>query len=334
MSQFMLFDTIQDPAMLTGRKVLSKFSKIEQGKFHNDFSRILLSLDCWQSPRCHLVWKLKRSGGRVFFHLAVKKGDKFLLTPSTVDIVPDEERREKRAEYRAKSGRQWTPGSLTEQVFHEGLMPTVREAAARGNCNNDRGRGNLEDYIASVFHKGLLPTPETSQGGPQKDVKISEDGSYYRINSKGVRYGVRMQDIVASGLLPTPDCSDRRSDNSSQWGLSNYANNNMLPTPTTTDSQDQRPLRQMTIDSMEKGNKKGANLHHIVTNEKLSEMYGMLPTPTADDNPAKNTGKRNQDGLQKRAYLETGKTAQLNPMFVAEMMGFPVEWTINPFIKK
>jgi hypothetical protein len=60
-------------------------------------------------------------------------------------------------------------------------------------------------------------------------------------------------------------------------------------------------------------------------------MHGLLPTPTADDNPAKNTGKRNQDGLQKRAYQTTGKTSQLNPLFVAEMMGFPTDWTVLPF---
>jgi hypothetical protein len=59
---------------------------------------------------------------------------------------------------------------------------------------------------------------------------------------------------------------------------------------------------------------------------------GMLPTPTADDNPAKNTGKRNQNGLQKMAYQETGKTSQLNPQFVLEMMGFPPDWTTLPFL--
>jgi ABC-type Fe3+-citrate transport system substrate-binding protein len=60
-------------------------------------------------------------------------------------------------------------------------------------------------------------------------------------------------------------------------------------------------------------------------------QQNLLPTPTADDNPQKNTGKRNQDGLQKRAYQTTGKTSQLNPRFVAEMMGFPTDWTILPF---
>ena len=58
----------------------------------------------------------------------------------------------------------------------------------------------------------------------------------------------------------------------------------------------------------------------------------MLPTPTADDNPAKNTGKRNQDGLQKRAYQMTGKTSQLSVQFVQEMMGFPPDWLVLPFL--
>jgi len=61
-------------------------------------------------------------------------------------------------------------------------------------------------------------------------------------------------------------------------------------------------------------------------------MNGLLPTPTADDNPAKNTGKRKQDSLQKRSFQITGETSQLNPLFVAEMMGFPVDWTVLPFL--
>src|SRR5690625_110949 len=92
---------------------------------------------------------------------------------------------------------------------------------------------------------GLLPTPETSQGGAQKDVRVSENGSYYRENSKGVRFGVRVQDVVASGLLPTPDCSDRRSDKSSQRGLSNYARRGKRPTAATKDGKNSTtPQRQ------------------------------------------------------------------------------------------
>lgn len=117
---------------------------------------------------------------------------------------------------------------------------------------------------------GLLPTITNSMVTEQDFVQAK----YH--SSKRPKY--------KDSLLPTPDCSDRRSDNSHQWGLTNFAKN------------------------------------------------GLLPTPQADDNPAKNTGKRNQDSLQKRAYQETGQTSQLNPRFVAEMMGFPPDYLELPFL--
>lgn len=58
---------------------------------------------------------------------------------------------------------------------------------------------------------------------------------------------------------------------------------------------------------------------------------GMLPTPMASDSGEKLTGTEKQDSLTKRARLMTGITSQLNPRFVAEMMGFPVDWTLSPF---
>jgi hypothetical protein len=33
----------------------------------------------------------------------------------------------------------------------------------------------------------------------------------------------------------------------------------------------------------------------------------------------------------KRARQQTGKTSQLSPLFVEEMMGFPKGWTASPF---
>ena len=57
---------------------------------------------------------------------------------------------------------------------------------------------------------------------------------------------------------------------------------------------------------------------------------GMLPTPIAQEHD-KITGKENQDSLTKRARQITGKTSQLSPLFVEEMMGFPKNWTVLPF---
>lgn len=198
----------------------------------------------------------------------------------------------------------------------------------------------------------------------------------------------------------------------------------LLPSVTATDAQD-RPLREMTKKSMERGFKKGANLMHIAKNKELQEIYGMLPTPAAQEpgwkhrkpvdkdgnHPEhpnqrfydKETGRLMQKGLQNLANMEMlptpkttdansnhggarvgenggwyreeserganlsevakllptprvttnngmgvvtqndksrledrittahGKTSQLNPRFVAEMMGFPPNWTELPF---
>jgi hypothetical protein len=57
---------------------------------------------------------------------------------------------------------------------------------------------------------------------------------------------------------------------------------------------------------------------------------GMLPTPQAQEGD-KITGLENQDSMTKRVRQITGTTSQLNPRFVAEMMGFPVNWTELPF---
>jgi len=73
---------------------------------------------------------------------------------------------------------------------------------------------------------------------------------------------------------------------------------------------------------------------------------GMLPTPTATDNKGghaphamiRKDGKSRTDALRNMPSMvgehctqRDGKTSQLNPQFVAEMMGFPPNWTQLPF---
>jgi len=68
---------------------------------------------------------------------------------------------------------------------------------------------------------------------------------------------------------------------------------------------------------------------------------GMLPTPTAQEfrdsqlTPAQakklDKGGRVLRRLGTLGALEDGKSSQLNPRFVAEMMGFPPNWTELPF---
>ena len=66
-------------------------------------------------------------------------------------------------------------------------------------------------------------------------------------------------------------------------------------------------------------------------------VKNMLPTPTARDFKGARTkealeksGRSNKNNLPDH-YARTGKTSRLNPRFVAEMMGFPTDWTELPF---
>ena len=72
-------------------------------------------------------------------------------------------------------------------------------------------------------------------------------------------------------------------------------------------------------------------------------VNGMLPTPRANKANDINLNnlhlaQRNKGNLEEAVAkiiqntpLGNGKTSQLNPLFVAEMMGFPPDWTVLPF---
>lgn len=66
----------------------------------------------------------------------------------------------------------------------------------------------------------------------------------------------------------------------------------------------------------------------------------MLPTPIAEviktvgikpETIEKRIHSGRQEDLNTAIYRTTGKTGQLSPLFVQEMMGFPRTWLISPF---
>lgn len=68
-----------------------------------------------------------------------------------------------------------------------------------------------------------------------------------------------------------------------------------------------------------------------------TQVVGMLPTPTTRDykgarsQEALNKAGRNENNSLPDAFAQPGKTSQLSPLFVEEMMGFPKNWTASPF---
>lgn len=61
---------------------------------------------------------------------------------------------------------------------------------------------------------------------------------------------------------------------------------------------------------------------------------GLLPTPKAQEargNASRDRGKKNLTDEIAAQYRPASSSSQLSPRFVAEMMGFPANWTELPF---
>jgi hypothetical protein len=70
-------------------------------------------------------------------------------------------------------------------------------------------------------------------------------------------------------------------------------------------------------------------------------FQSMLPTPTASDRLGSGSrealikrgrGEKNDLGSWATMNSVDGKNSQLAPQFVMEMMGFPTDWTLLPFL--
>jgi hypothetical protein len=156
---------------------------------------------------------------------------------------------------------------------------------------------------------GLLPTITASFGerGGMLNPESNHDTekAYYQLNQKG--------------MLPTPK---------------------LLKTPSAMDAYSE---------NLSKKEQKFGNSGTLAQEVATGFIYerGMLPTPATRDYKGGNSMKHltreeiNKDGKIKDNHinqlpnyikLETGTTSQLNPLFVAEMMGFPISWLTSPFL--
>lgn len=123
-------------------------------------------------------------------------------------------------------------------------------------------------------------------------------------------------DEIGFGLLPTPTAS----------AIGENASNHQIH---VSKNGVAKPIRESGI----KGN---SNLYATV------QVRGMLLTPSASDGMRsgmtmqnlKNHNKKNAEKsnlAEQIAHQVGGGTSHLNPRFVAEMMGFPPNWTELPF---
>lgn len=196
-----------------------------------------------------------------------------------------------------------------------GLLPTPRavevvehpmKAAARTKDRTGTKLNNLSSGAAF----GLLHTPMASDAttgaiiGKNDQFVTTRNGTPRRINQNGQNGSVGLARMVR--LLPTPNAREadkysKKYNPNSQMGtaLTAMAVNGMLPTPAARDYQPS------------------------VSPQALKRKNGKMRTDALCNLPVMLGEHHSQNG---------GKTSQLNPLFVAEMMGFPPDWTVSPFL--
>nr|DAJ04693.1 MAG TPA: hypothetical protein [Caudoviricetes sp.] len=146
---------------------------------------------------------------------------------------------------------------------------------------------------------------------------------------------VRHTEEIGFGLLPTVQTQGLKVCN--KQGKTVFMPLDLLPTPVASDGQG--GAAKVT-------GKKIRRASGQVYSAKLRDLSvsNLLPTPRANkvnginlNNPQ--IAQRNKGNLEESVAkiiqaipYEDGKTSQLNPLFVAEMMGFPPDWTELPFL--
>ncbi len=230
---------------------------------------------------------------------------------------------------------QLVPSEHRTEETESGLLPTVQTQGLK-QCNK---KGKTE-----FVPLDLLPTPNAMDIA-HKDMEINERG---RRNPKRGKtdHSLGLEDMAVAKLLPTP-CSiegtkfTKTINPNSQMGqgLTALAVNGLLPTPTAMEvkhSNRVKGLKEQGVKGMY-SRKNGALRPNRLTD--FLDFNGMMPTPSARDwkgctNPGvkKVNGNVYGETLPDTVKKVTGSTSQLNPLFVEEMMGFPLMWTALPFL--
>lgn len=102
----------------------------------------------------------------------------------------------------------------------------------------------------------------------------------------------------------------------------------ILPTPTASDSGPAAILNENTnIVFTSKGTPRKVSNNGVNGSLGLARTVMLLPTPSANEHKYRLKGDSQASRCLEAQARRTGKDFQLNPLFVEEMMGFPIGWT-------
>lgn len=197
-----------------------------------------------------------------------------------------------------------------------GLLPTAtaQDFKRRGPNSKQQGLSNVENW------SGMLPTPRANKVQPTLTPGVAA-------RNKG-----NLEEAIASMLYPTPTASLGEVKNGNY--LHNANNDDtckayrelyqggLLPTPTSTRFSQQINHAEVGTDGRTKPNKLGWAVTKLLPTPRLSDYKGC--GPVTSNSCAHQAAK---GYLEATIKADKGLNGHLSPLFVEEMMGFPIGYT-------
>lgn len=223
-------------------------------------------------------------------------------------------------------------GLLQEEYQQLLLTPTAvmitedpkkfKERAKKNGYRNGTTYGSL---ASQVMFSDILPTPNAMDIA-HKDMEINERG---RRNPKRGKtdHSLGLEDMAVAKLLPTPTAIDKGGGRINRSPSPNAADRptlalaarkGLLPTPTAMEIKHSNRVKGLTDFQ---------DFHYLLTPMAADGMRANMKMQSL-----KNHNKANANLAEQIAHKVGGGTSQLNPLFVEEMMGFPLMWTALPFL--
>ena len=277
--------------------------------------KTLLASRRWYNPAVSLKWDVQTFSSKKVLYVEKNTGTSSMPSVKTL------------SEKDMKSNRllfQLVPQERPIEETGYGLLPTVQTQGLK-RCNK---KGKTE-----FVPLDLLPTPNAMDIA-HKDMEINERGR--RNPKKGkTDHSLGLEDMAVAQLLPTPTALDKGggrinkslSPNAAERPtLALAARKGLLPTPCSIEAT-------KFTKTINPNSQMGQGLTALAVNGLLltpSATDGLRSTMTMDS--LKSHNKENANLAEQIAHKVGGGTSQLNPLFVEEMMGFPLMWTALPFL--
>lgn len=283
----------------SGRRCCELLNRSNQhGSWAKMFTGLLIGQEGWYSTRSYLTWKMQgMKYNRILFRLLAwmprTEGIDYGLLPTVMACE-------------GEKNMSCSSQNYVSNLARKGLLPTPQTTEIESDCElTETGRrkhkinGDSHSLNLGRMAKMMLPTPSPAcvEGGEQSDrVEMTENGGFIlrKLNKPEMTYGAKLSDAMLM--------MEKRG---------------LLPTPNQRDWKGESGLENQY--------------------DLTREVMKMLPTPATRDYK----GARTTETLEKSGRTETNSlpdffnqpstSSQLNPRFVAEMMGFPPDWLELPF---